>query len=146
MMQGLMGSSPQQFVAPSHEMAAPKSSGGLEPAFTGQGRGPGASHPPASEAAQPNHGFIRPQFGSSQNFVDRLGDPHRFVSFGHDRGFDHDCFHHGGRRFIIVFVNGFPCWYPVYTDHPYYGGYSDVPPPSVYDNGYTPMTTVPCRL
>lgn len=63
--------------------------------------------------------------------------------FGHGTGPDRDHFRHHQRNSIVVFVNGTPCWYPVYTAYPYY---SDVPPPvvtssAVYDSdgGYVPL-------
>jgi hypothetical protein len=138
MMQGPAGgsqqqlSSPQQFTMPSREMVAPRSLGGAEPAFTGQDRRPVARPSPVVAADQPNHGFIRPQLVHNQNQFGHRGVPVSVSRFGRGRDFDHDGFHHHGSRFIIVYVNGFPCWYPVYTAYPYY----NYLPAPIYDNAY----------
>ena len=59
----------------------------------------------------------------------------------HGGGFDHDHFAYH-RHLICVFVNGAPCWYPVYTAYPYY---YDAPSPVMSssadyssDSGYVP--------
>ncbi|HUJ09992.1 MAG TPA: hypothetical protein VL171_08195 [Verrucomicrobiae bacterium] len=47
-------------------------------------------------------------------------------------------FHHRRSNFIIVYVNGAPCWYPVYTAYPYY---YDAPLAPSYDSGDSSATT-----
>src|ERR1035437_10386444 len=74
------------------------------------------------------------QFAPKQNFV---GGQKDFRRLPHDGNFHDRDFHRGffrGRRssFVVVYVNGAPCWYPVYTAYPYY--YAT--PLSTYDSGY----------
>lgn len=69
-----------------------------------------------------------------QNFV---GGQRDFRRFPHDGNFHGRNFHRGtfrGRRssLVVVYVNGAPFWYPVYTAYPYY--YAT--PLPTYDSGY----------
>jgi hypothetical protein len=65
------------------------------------------------------------------------------MDFGHRPTFGGDHGHfHGHRHFIVVFANGAPFWYPVYTYYPY--GY-DIPVDAssstvsdTSDDGYVP--------
>ena len=71
-----------------------------------------------------------------QNFMGGQRDFRRTRPDGdHDGNFrDGRGFHHRRNNFIIVYVNGAPCWYPVYTAYPYY---YDVPLAPTYDSGYS---------
>ena len=75
-----------------------------------------------------------------QNFV---GGQRDFRRFPHDGNFHDQNFHRGtfrGRRssLVVVYVNGAPCWYPVYTAYPYYyaTAYDSAYPA---DTGYIPL-------
>lgn len=71
-----------------------------------------------------------------QNFVGGQRDFRRTRPDGdHDGNFrDGRGFHRRRNNFIIVYMNGAPCWYPVYTAYPYY---YDVPLAPTYDSGYS---------
>src|SRR5271169_1045799 len=94
----------------------------------GNGNGIGGQPSQLAQFEQPGHSIIQAQPTST----------HAIGSVGHDRGH-----FHGNRHFIVVFANGAPCWYPVYTYYPY--GY-DVPvdtsssAPYTSDEGYVPAT------
>ena len=61
---------------------------------------------------------------------------------GADLGRDRSHFR-GHRHFIIVFVNGAPCWFPVYADYPYEHGVpvdtSNSTVSDISDDGYVPV-------
>ena len=78
----------------------------------------------------PGHTIIHPQPFPTRNFSSRQGGFRRVNAFGRGAGFDG---FHRHRNFILVFVNGAPFWYPVYTDYPYY---YDTPPPVTDDSAY----------
>jgi len=135
MMQFSGGNSPQQF-------GGSTSTGISQPVFIGRGYGFEGNPTPMAQFAQPGHSIVHALPMSNQNVGSRQGDFHRAGEFGRREGFDHDRFRH--HHSIIVFVNGTPCWYPVYTAYPYY---SDVPPPVTdssvnypSDGGYAPPT------
>jgi hypothetical protein len=66
-----------------------------------------------------------------QNFVGGQGELRHFRPGG-DAGRG-DFRRRGHRSLIVVYVNGAPCWYPVYTAYPYY---YDAPLAPTYDSGY----------
>ena len=141
MMQSSGGPSAQQLTTSGRVTTAPASSGVSQPVFIGHGAGFEGQPSPAAQFAHPGHTIIHPQPAPVMNFVPRQGDRHFGGRFTHGTGFDHDRFSHH-RRSIVVFVNGAPFWYPVYTAYPYY---YDVPPPVTYsgadypsDGGYVP--------
>ena len=70
-----------------------------------------------------------------QNFVGGQKDIRHFPHDGnfHDRNFHRGTFRGRRSSFVVVYVNGAPCWYPVYTAYPYYYATSL---PSTYDSGY----------
>jgi hypothetical protein len=100
--------------------------------FIGRGAGFEGQPSPATQFAHPGHTVFHPQPAPVANFGPRhgdfRGDFHNGGRFGRGGDFDHDRFGQH-RRFICVFVNGAPCWYPVYTAYPYYPYYYDSPPP-----------------
>jgi hypothetical protein len=75
-----------------------------------------------------------------QNFAGGQRDFRRtHVEGNHDGHFrDGHGAHHRHNSSIIVYVNGAPFWYPVYTAYPYYYG---VPLSPTYDNGYSSTST-----
>ncbi|HTS16571.1 MAG TPA: hypothetical protein VMP11_03265 [Verrucomicrobiae bacterium] len=98
------------------------------------GRGNGITGPPSQLAqfAQPGHSIVH-----GQPTTNRVGGGHGTFWRGPGQ-------FHGHRHFIVVFVNGLPCWYPVYTGYPY--GY-DIPDDIsnsgvsyASDDGYVPAT------
>ena len=133
MWQSPSGGSSQQFVGPGHGVATFGSPGASRPAFTGQARGWDMSSQTIRQFEHPGHTIIHPQPFPTQNFAPRHSDFRRFDTFGHRGSFDRDRFHHH-RSTIVVFVNGAPFWYPVYTAYPYY---YDAPPPDTYNSAYT---------
>lgn len=142
MMQSSGGNPPQQLTTSCCEMAASGSLGASQPVFTGHGGGPELPAQTAAQFAQPGHTIVHPQPAPIHNIGRRPRDPSHIGGFRHGFGFDHNRFQH--HRFIVVFVNGTPCWYPVYTAYPCY---YDSPPPiipgsAVYTpgDGYVPST------
>jgi hypothetical protein len=101
---------------------------GANPAFMGRGNGIGGQPSQLDQFEHPGHSIIQAQPTST----------HAFGAVGHDRGH-----FHGHRHFIVLFANGAPFWYPVYTYYPY--GY-DVPVDTsgntadTSDEGYVPAT------
>jgi hypothetical protein len=77
------------------------------------------------EAHAPRQNFV----GSQRDFRRTHGDGDHDGNFRDGHGS-----HHRRSNFIIVYVNGAPCWYPVYTSYPYY---YDVPLAPTYDSGYS---------
>jgi hypothetical protein len=143
MMQSSGGLSAQQLTTSGRVTTAPASSGVSPAVFIGHGAGFEGQPSPAAQFAHPGHTIIHPQAARVMNFVPRQGDAHFAGRFARGAGFDHDRFLRH-RRSIVVFVNGVPCWYPVYTAYP---SYYDVPPPVTYssadypaDGGYVPPT------
>lgn len=148
MMQSSGGNWQQQFTSTGQGMTARQSSGNSQPAFIGRGYGFEGQPTPAAQFAQPGHSIIRAQpasnhdVGSHQNDSRHMGGFGHEMRFGHGTGFDQNHFRHHQRNSIVVFVNGTPCWYPVYTAYPYS---VDVLPPiessgANYnsDSGYVP--------
>jgi hypothetical protein len=85
------------------------------PTFGGRGNAFGGQTLQQAQFEQPGRSFVQ-----GQPTATRYGS-----SMAHGIAFDHNRSHfRGHRHFIVVFVNGLPCWFPVYTDYPY--GY-DVP-------------------
>ncbi len=128
MMQTSGGLSAQQLTTSSPVVTAPAASG-AHPVYIGHGAGFEGQPSPAAQFAHPGHTVIHPQPLPVMNFGPRQGDFHHAGHFLHGGDFDHNRFAH--RHFICVFVNGAPCWYPVYTAYPYYPYYYDAPPPVV---------------
>lgn len=144
------GSPPQQGPAPSQHMESPGPGfsrpapmvqtprpapvrtlpGVMERPAGGPVRPPGALRGPNATFAQPRQNFVGGQ-GNFRHFR-HDGDFHRG---DRDGDFQRGAFHRHGRRsgFILVYVNGLPCWYPFYTAYPYY---YDVPLAPTYDSGY----------
>jgi hypothetical protein len=148
MMQASGGLSAQQMTTSRGVETAPAPSGVSQPVFIGRGAGFEGHPSPAAQFAQPGHTIIHPQPAPVMNLGSRQGDFHgdfhHAGHFPHGGDFDHDRFPHH-RHFIVVFVNGAPCWYPVYTAFPYYPYYYDSPPPVMSstadyssDGGYAP--------
>jgi hypothetical protein len=141
MMQSSGDLSPQQLTTSGHVTTAPASSRVSQP-FVGQGYGFQGQPSTAAQFAQPGHTVVHPQPAPVANFTPRHDDPHHDHGghFGHGGDFDRDRFSHH-RHFIVVFVNGAPCWYPVWTAYPYY--YAPAPIVSSgadypLDGGYAP--------
>ena len=144
MMQTSGGQSAQQLTTSRGVETAPATSGASHPVFIGRGAGFEGQPSPAAQFAHPGHTIVHPQAARVMNFGPRQGDVHRGERFGRGGDFDHDRFGHH-RHLICVFVNGAPCWYPVYTAYPYYPYYYDSPPPVMSssadyssDDGYAP--------
>jgi hypothetical protein len=59
---------------------------------------------------------------AKQNFVGGEEGFRRFDGVRRNRDFRQDGFRNRSHRssFIVVYVNGAPCWYPFYTAYPYY--------------------------
>ncbi|MGA2140088.1 MAG: hypothetical protein ABSH14_14615 [Verrucomicrobiia bacterium] len=119
MMQNSGGPSAQQMTTSRGVETAPAASGVSHPVFIGRGAGFEGQPSPAAQFAHPGHTIVHPQPARVMNFGPRQGDFRHGGRFGHGRGFDRDRFAYH-RHFICVFVNGAPCWYPVYTAYPYY--------------------------
>ena len=131
------GASRRAFSAPNHEvMGNHRSFGG--PLSGGRAV---AARPMIGTMSWRNHRVAAPRFEANHGFTGRIGGRTHFGGFDHRDfhnfgrgGFDHGGFHHHGNGFIIVYVNGLPCWYPIYySDYPYY---YDYPPAPVYDDSY----------
>jgi hypothetical protein len=65
---------------------------------------------------------------AKQNFVGSEEGSRRFDGVRRGRDFRQDGFRNRSHRssFIVVYVNGAPCWYPVYTAYPYSYGSAPV--------------------
>ena len=138
----------------SQEQAAPPSQNAPAPSFR-QNRQPQPNRPPMNVPVKPSgvlnvpSGVLNKPSGvlfkppgvvstvpgenhaPRQNFVGGQGEFRHFRPGG-DK--DHGDFRRRGRRsLIVVYVNGAPCWYPVYTDYPYY---YNAPLAPTYDSGY----------
>ena len=99
----------------------------------------GVLNKPSGVISHADPTVVQPPILSGQNFMGRQTDVRRFGGdFRRDGNFRRGDFRHGRRSsFIVVYVNGAPCWYPVYTAYPYY---YDARPAVVYDNaGYVPL-------
>ena len=120
MMQTSGGQSAQEMTTSHAVVTAPAAaSGASHPVFIGRGAGFEGQPSPATQFAHPGHTVVHPQPAPVMNFGPRQADFRHGGHFGHGRDFDHDRFAHH-RHLICVFVNGAPCWYPVYTAYPYY--------------------------
>lgn len=114
----------------------PGSLAGSPPVFVGQPS-------QLAQFEQPSHsiGQGQPTTTRATGLLGADGNP--TTGFGHHLSFGRDHSHfHGHRHFIIVFANGMPTWFPVYTYYPY--GY-DVPVDTTSstvsdtsDDGYVP--------
>ena len=144
MMQSQGGPTAQQLTTSGRVTTAPASSGVSQPVFIGRGAGFEGHPSPAAQFAHPGHTSIHPQPAPVANFVSGQGDHHFGGHVTHGVGFDHGRFDRfpRHRHSIVVFVNGAPCWFPVYTAYPYY---YDASPPVTYggtdypsDSGYVP--------
>src|SRR5580700_4032765 len=96
--------------------------------LTGNGNGFGGQPSQMAQFEQPGHSIVQAQPTTA----------HALGPVGHDRGR-----FHGHRHFIVLFANGAPFWYPVYTYYPY--GYDvpvDTSSSTAYtsDEGYVPST------
>jgi len=116
------------------------------PAFSGRGNGFGGQPSQLTQLGQPDHSIVQGQPSTTRVITPLKTDGDRGSGFAHEIAFGRDRSHfHGHRHFIVVFVNGAPCWFPVYTDYPY--GY-DVPvdisnstASDTSDGGYVPAVT-----
>ena len=134
------GGSPQQSNGQGREMANSGSWGASRPAFSGQGHSWDMQSQTIRQFEHPGHTIIHPQPYPTRSFGSRQRDFRRVNSFGHRPGFDGFHRHHH-RSSIVVFVNGAPFWYPVYTDYPYYyetPPIYDTPPAVTDDSAYYP--------
>jgi len=143
---------PQNQTAPNQTVTSPNSA--AVPAVVPQS--PPATQPSPSRVTQkpsgvlnkpsgvPNRspGVTSPMRGPTQptpgqNFVGGQRDYRRFPHDGdfHDRNFHHGTFRGRHSNWVIVYVNGAPCWYPVYTEYPYY--YAAPVSSTYYGNGYS---------
>ncbi|HVM60542.1 MAG TPA: hypothetical protein VMV72_06700 [Verrucomicrobiae bacterium] len=109
------------------------SSANTEPVLVGRGAGILGSPSALAQFEHPGQSIVRGQPTTNRGGGGRGGG----FGFGHDPGH-----FHGHRHFIVVFVNGAPCWFPVYTYFPY--GY-DIPVDTssggvayTADDGYVP--------
>jgi hypothetical protein len=113
------------------------------PAFVGRSNGSGGQPSQLAQFGQTSHSIIRVQPTPTRTVGPTRPAGNRTARFGHELAFGRDRSHfHGHRHLIVVFVNGAPCWYPVYTYYPY--GY-DVPVDissstvsDTSDDGYVP--------
>lgn len=69
---------------------------------------------------QPGHSIIQPYQISTRDNRAVPMDSGRGSGFPHGMRFGHGRNHfHGHRHLIVVFANGAPYWFPVYTEYPY---------------------------
>jgi hypothetical protein len=116
---------------------------GSLPFLVGQGNGIGGQPSQLAQFEQPGHSIVQPQPTTTRAIDPVRMDRDRTTGSGHGMSFGRNHSHfQGHRHFIVVFVNGAPCWYPVYTYYPY--GY-DVPVDTssstasdTSDDGYVP--------
>jgi len=113
------------------------------PAIAGRGDGIGGQPSQFTQSEPPGHLIVQGQPTTTRAIAPLKTDGDRGAGSGHGTPFGRDHSHfRGHRHFIVVFVNGVPCWFPVYTYYPY--GY-DVPVDissstvsDTSDDGYVP--------
>lgn len=108
------------------------------PAFSNRGNGIAGQPAQYAQFEQSGQSIVQTQPTTTRAIGPLRTYSDRSAGFGRD----HSHFH-GHRHLIVVFLNGAPCWFPVYTDYPY--GYSvpvDTSSSTVSDtsdDGYVPV-------